>query len=280
MLTYTLPAIDGSYCTTGGGDDPYQDATYPDPWTDWAGAYEGPATCGGYAATKVISTSYSYNEHDLTPAYEQRQCNEYMKLGMMGVTVIYSSGDYGVAGNGGVCINGAGFNASNTDGSSGRFNPSFPGTCPYVTVIGATQIKVNATISDNMPNKYQPEEACETVIFSGGGFSNVFPLPSYQASAVQRYFKNYAPPYSADTFNNSQQTRGYPDFSANVSLISLPSLSSPQTSEHPLTNYHDLGSQLRNSNRRRLFPRLRHLRRRPHRRRHLHTTQPSAPQCR
>lgn len=44
---------------------------------------------------KVISTSYGYYEADLPPSYEMRQCNEYMKFGLMGVTVLYSSGDYG-----------------------------------------------------------------------------------------------------------------------------------------------------------------------------------------
>ena len=69
-----LDAIDGSYCTYEGGDDPdpYNDPVYPDPY----GGYQGPKNCGGYAATKVISTSYGYNEHDLTPFYEMRQCNE------------------------------------------------------------------------------------------------------------------------------------------------------------------------------------------------------------
>ncbi len=90
-----LDAIDGSYCTFQGGDDPTQDATYPDPLP---GGYTGPENCGGFAATKVISTSYSYNEVDLTPAYERRQCAEYMKLGLAGTTILYSSGDYGVAG--------------------------------------------------------------------------------------------------------------------------------------------------------------------------------------
>lgn len=40
----------------------------------------------------------------MTPFYAQRQCNEYAKLGLMGVTVLYSSGDDGVAGNGGTCL--------------------------------------------------------------------------------------------------------------------------------------------------------------------------------
>jgi len=55
-----LDAIDGSYCTFQGGDDPIQDATYPDPYgTAAQGAYKGPKNCGGFAATKVISTSYA-----------------------------------------------------------------------------------------------------------------------------------------------------------------------------------------------------------------------------
>ena len=52
----------------------------------------------------VISTSYSYNEVDLSVAYAARQCAEYAKLGLQGITVIYSSGDWGVAGNGGQCL--------------------------------------------------------------------------------------------------------------------------------------------------------------------------------
>ena len=207
-----LDAIDGSYCTFRGGDDPTQDATYPDPLP---GGYKGPENCGGYAATKVISTSYSYNEHDLTPFYEHRQCHEYMKLGMMGVSVLYSSGDYGVGGNSGQCINGPGINATYNNGTSGRFNPSFPGTCPYITSVGATQVKPNVSVPHALATGTEPEEACETVIFSGGGFSNVFPLPDYQAAAVGEFFANYPPPYSAAQYNNSQQTRGFPDISAN-----------------------------------------------------------------
>jgi len=203
-----LDAIDGSYCTYQGGDDPTQDAVYPDPY----GGYQGLEDCGGYAATKVISTSYGFNEADLTPFYEQRQCHEYMKLGMMGVSILYSSGDYGVAGNGGQCI---GPNGDYTNGSSGRFNPSFPSTCPYVTSVGATQVKPNTSIVADLASGTQPEQACETVIYSGGGFSNVFPLPDYQASAVGSFSKNFPPPYGADRFNNSQKTRGVPDISAN-----------------------------------------------------------------
>ncbi|MCJ1352337.1 MAG: hypothetical protein MMC33_002321 [Icmadophila ericetorum] len=198
-----LDAIDGSFCTFEGGDDPTQDGVYPDPLP---GGYKGPENCGGFAATKVISTSYAYNEADLTPFYEQRQCAEYAKLGLAGTTILYSSGDYGVAGNGGQCIDPA--TGQYNSGGSGKFNPSFPGTCPYITSVGATQVKPGASIT-------QPEEACETVIYSGGGFSNVFPMPSYQSAAVKEYFAKYKPPYTSQQYNNSEVTRGFPDVSAN-----------------------------------------------------------------
>jgi hypothetical protein len=108
--------------------DPTQDSVYPDPYGTSYGVYKGPENCGGFAATNVISTSYSYNEADLTPFYENRQCHEYMKLGLQGITFLYSSGDYGVAGNGGQCIDTA--TGTYNNGSSGMFNPSFPGGCP------------------------------------------------------------------------------------------------------------------------------------------------------
>lgn len=194
-----LDALDASFCSSEGEDDPGDD-----PETD--SGHQGSRNCGGFAATKVISTSYSYNEAELTVKYEMRQCNEYLKLGLAGITVLYASGDYGVAGRRGTCINST--NTMLNNSSDSLFNPSFPATCPYVTAIGATQIKQNAPIN-------APEVACETQIRSGGGFSNVFSLPSYQASAVQSWFKNHPPPYGAGRFNNSQTTRGFPDISAN-----------------------------------------------------------------
>ncbi|CZR57887.1 related to tripeptidyl-peptidase I [Phialocephala subalpina] len=202
-----LDSIDGSYCSDNDSTDnvtsPTVDAIYPDPLP---GGYAGPRNCGGHAATKVISTSYSYNEHDLSPAYETRQCNEYAKLGLLGTTFLYCSSDFGVAGSQGRCLDPS--TSSYNDGLSGMFIPSFPSTCPYVLSIGATQIKPNASVTE-------PEIACATKIASGGGFSNVFPMPSYQSQALKSWFKNYPPPYEAGRFNNSQQMRGYPDVSAN-----------------------------------------------------------------
>lgn len=133
----------------------------------------------------------------------------YMKLGMAGTTVVYSSGDFGVAGNGGQCCTNAGCaGGSYNSGGSGTFNPSFPATCPYVTSVGATQVAFGSSVT-------APEQACESIIYSGGGFSNVFPMPSYQSAAVKHYFAKSKPKYTATQYNNSQTVRGYPDVAAN-----------------------------------------------------------------
>ncbi|KAF4612802.1 hypothetical protein D9613_011842 [Agrocybe pediades] len=129
----------------------------------------------------------------------------YAKLGLMGVTVIYSSGDNGVAGNAGVCLMPDG---SETDYGS-IFNPSFPSTCPYVTSVGATQINPGMKVTDQ-------ESACEQVIFSGGGFSNYFPMPKYQTRAVGNYLQNHKPEeYGPEVWNSTGNSRAYPDISAN-----------------------------------------------------------------
>ena len=204
-----LDGLDSSYC---GGDDPVQDPKYPNP-----NGYTG-NDCGIYAnsVTKVISISYGYNEIDLTNAYERRQCNEYMKLGATGVTFLVASGDAGVAGNGGSCLapGSTPNNAIDAPAGTGAFNPSFPATCPYVTAVGATQLKQGTKVvaGATLTNF---EEAATTLIQSGGGFSNVFGLPSYQSSAVTSYLKNNPPPYTAAQYNNSGAARGYPDISMN-----------------------------------------------------------------
>ena len=98
-----LDAIDGSYCSTISPLDPQ----YPDPK---AGGYKKKLQCGVYKPTNVISLSYGGQEADLPSTYQQRQCAEYMKLGMQGVSIVFASGDSGVAGPA---------NDDNTDGCLG-----------------------------------------------------------------------------------------------------------------------------------------------------------------
>lgn len=85
-----LDAIDGSYCTFEGGDVPGEDGIYPD---NASGGYNHSENCGTYPATKVISVSYAENEHGAPFKYAVRQCQEFAKLGLMGVSVLFSSGD-------------------------------------------------------------------------------------------------------------------------------------------------------------------------------------------
>lgn len=116
-----------------------------------------------------------------------------MKLGLAGVTILYSSGDNGVAGGSNsnpVCCVNPGCAGGLRDPSGLTFNPTFPSTCPYVTSVGATQIKPGASVTE-------PEVACETVIHSSGGFSNVFALPSYQKDAIGTYYRYHKPPYGS-----------------------------------------------------------------------------------
>ncbi|KAH6612278.1 peptidase S8/S53 domain-containing protein [Chaetomium sp. MPI-SDFR-AT-0129] len=199
-----LDAIDAAYCTTDGGDDKDWDAIYPhdNPSND-PSIYTGKPMCGTYEATKVISVSYGSNEYARPAKYRERECNEYLKLGLMGVTVVFSSGDSGVAGLRGQCIAEDG-TYTPVGAEYGRFNPMFPGTCPYITSVGGTTLPPSS-----VPGK-TPEVA--SVRFgSGGGFSNYFPLPSYQASAIASYFASHDPGYNASRYNNTQLARGYPD---------------------------------------------------------------------
>lgn len=78
-----------------------------------------------------------------------------------------------------------------------------------VTSVGATQIKLGNTVDD-------PEEAVDPdniyAFSSGGGFSNVFPIPDYQAEAVSTFLNGGVLP-PAYTYNASG--RAFPDVSAN-----------------------------------------------------------------
>ncbi|KAH7903358.1 peptidase S8/S53 domain-containing protein, partial [Hygrophoropsis aurantiaca] len=181
-----LDALDGTYCNYEGGDNP---AKYPDPNPL---GYQGKTQCGTVKPANVISTSYGYNEADLSLKYTARQCNEYAKLGLMGVTILYSSGDYGVAGGGNICLNPDG--VQNTTGKI--FNPTFPATCPYITAVGGTQVVPGKSVSE-------PESACEKVFYSGGGFSNHFAMPDYQKSAVTGYLSQHPPAYPSSIWNST-----------------------------------------------------------------------------
>ncbi|KAF2705326.1 subtilisin-like protein [Pleomassaria siparia CBS 279.74] len=150
--------------------------------------------------TKVVSTSWGSNENQQTSAMMDSLCLEYMKLGLQGVTVLFSTGDNGVGGNG--------------DCKDNKFQPDWPATCPYVTAVGATQVDTSVTdIASTLSKGGQVEVAINTTIRSGGGFSQHFATPDYQNASVQTYLSNHAPTYTADRFES--RGRAIPDISLN-----------------------------------------------------------------
>lgn len=90
-----------------------------------------------------------------------------MKLGLQGTTLVFSSGDGGVAGgHGSDCL-----------GKNGDiFNPQIGASCPYVTVVGSTVLPAGSSADG-------AQKATDSFA-SGGGFSNIWVTPVWQQSAV------------------------------------------------------------------------------------------------
>ncbi|KAH9051634.1 subtilisin-like protein [Lactarius deliciosus] len=133
---------------------------------------------------QTISASYGVNEKDVPEDYAWDVCRLFMQLGVLGVSVLFSSGDNGVG-------------VGNCQDASGRVNfiPKFPATCPYITSVGGTT-------SSN------PEVAAG---LSGGGFSNYFGRPAYQNVVVPAFLQSLGSQYNG-MYN--PDGRGVPDVSA------------------------------------------------------------------
>ncbi|EMD32617.1 hypothetical protein CERSUDRAFT_118652 [Gelatoporia subvermispora B] len=142
---------------------------------------------------QTISTSYGDDEQTVPPSFATRVCNLFAQLGARGVSLTFSSGDGGV-GDGDPdpatqeCFTNDGRNAT-------RFIAGFPASCPFVTAVGGTT--------------FVPEVA---ISFSGGGFSDLFPRPSYQEKAVTAFLDELAPGTYEGLFNPNG--RAFPDVSA------------------------------------------------------------------
>jgi tripeptidyl-peptidase-1 len=142
----------------------------------------------------VHSVSYGNDEKQQTGASYIYTCNTaFMKAGAAGLSIIFASGDQGVCGRRGC----GGFLRP------ARFSPDFPADSPYITAVGGTDF-VTDDIGDEM-----------AWTDSGGGFSDYFPIPSYQAYFVEKFKADSAsagllPEQSL--WNNTG--RGYPDVAA------------------------------------------------------------------
>ena len=136
----------------------------------------------------TISSSYSENEQTVPPDYAESVCALFAELGVRGVSIITSTGNFGV---------GKGDCKVNDDDDSGKvqFLPRFPSSCTYgalytgagddrslhrLAFIGPWVTSVGGTME-------YPEVAAS---FSSGGFSNYFQVPYYQYGAVSTYIRN------------------------------------------------------------------------------------------
>jgi len=187
-LTWPIPVT--SYST--GGSPPFQaDLNTPtntnEPYLTWLNYVLGQSS-----VPQVISTSYGDDEQTVPYSYASTVCNSIAQLGARGVSVLFSSGDFGVGANG-TCLSNDGKNTS-------MFLPVFPASCPYVTAVGGTY-RFPEEVAYDPRNGYA----------SGSGFSNYFPTPEYQKCVVEDYISELNGQY--DGFYN-KSGRAYPDVSA------------------------------------------------------------------
>lgn len=140
---------------------------------------------------QVISTSWGANEHTWPLATTTCLCDGYKELGVRGVSLIFASGDAGVAG-------------VRNESCGSEFHPTFPASCPWITAVGATK-------------GFEPEVAV-TAYGSGAGFSNHFAMPDYQVDAVHGYLEGIGDMH-AGMYNRSG--RAYPDVAAQGALTTI-----------------------------------------------------------
>ena len=138
----------------------------------------------------VHSVSYGNDEvQQTTTDYMDSVNQQFMILGLNGLSVLFASGDQGVWGRTGV-------------GST--YHPDFPAASPYVTAVGGTDFATKSVIGE------ETAWSC-----GGGGFSDHFAMPSWQSGAVNNYLTAGASAGilpSSTLFNSTG--RAYPDLAA------------------------------------------------------------------
>lgn len=139
------------------------------------------------ALPHVHTVSYGDDEDSLSSAYIQRVNTEFMKAAARGLTLLFASGDSGAG-----CWSVSGRH---------QFRPSFPASSPYVTTVGGTSFQNPFRVTNEVVD-----------YISGGGFSNVFPQPSYQEDAVA-HFLSSSPNLPPSSYFNASG-RAYPDVAA------------------------------------------------------------------
>ena len=137
----------------------------------------------------IWSMSYGNDEAQQTGADYMNQCSvAFQKAGAKGLSILFASGDQGTCGR-----EGCGFFKK-------KYHPDFPAANPYITAVGGTDFLKAGEIG---------EETSWSE--SGGGFSDQFDIPDWQADAVAGY-KSSANLPTASLYSDTG--RGYPDIAA------------------------------------------------------------------
>jgi tripeptidyl-peptidase-1 len=171
----------------------------------------------------VNSLSYgmgsAYVDQYLGVGYLARADIEFQKLGLLGVSVIFSSADLGAGDLGDPFLNPASCQT--------HFNPVWPGQSPYVTSVGATYATPLSVPICYLPSSQGGVDCSQGKMplgevgisldngmfwTTGGGFASTSPRPSYQSKAVSKYLSHRSMMPPLTMFNSSN--RGYPDVSA------------------------------------------------------------------
>ena len=162
-----------------------------EPFLDWLMALSNST-----APPLVISTSYGDDEPSVDFDYATRVNTEFAKAGARGVSILFSSGDGGVAG-----------------GQSQRctnFIPTYPAGSPYVTAVGATRLITGVPLNETSAS------------FSSGGFSNYWPIPDWQKDAVADYFSTHGHNFpNASLYNHSGRGQSPTSHTASLTSQSL-----------------------------------------------------------
>ncbi|KAG6977701.1 hypothetical protein JG688_00000060 [Phytophthora aleatoria] len=161
----------------------------------------------------VVSISYSDDEEhifDVSPGYARTLDTLLIKMGLRGITVLIAGGDDGVTGLR------PEFEKVPVEDMCKKSGPQWPSSSPYITTVGATMLLTKAQQAAKPFFRTKEEVICSVenggIITSGGGFSNIYAIPEYQRTAVERYLATRNIPTTPGFFNASG--RAYPDVAA------------------------------------------------------------------
>lgn len=173
-VTYPIPNI---YTSTGGSPPHNAGGDQNEPYQEWLNY-----VLGLDSPPQTFSISYGDDEPSVPSDYADSVCSQFMKLGARGVSVLVAAGDSGAGG------------SASCNGKP--FLPSFPASCPWVTVVGGTNGSGSSEQADHD---------------GGSGFSNHFSAPSYQTDAVNAYVASLNGQFNG---RYNKTGRAYPDVAA------------------------------------------------------------------